>query len=53
MRDCDFFTFIPSWRRLIAPEVLFVDMEQTKEVRYAETGHVLFKVTRNVLPRHF
>lgn len=32
MRDCDFFTFIPSWRRLIAPEVLFVDMEQTKEV---------------------
>lgn len=30
--DCDFFTFIPSWRQFIAPEVLFLDLERTKEV---------------------
>ena len=30
MRDCDFYTFIPSWRPLLA--VLFQDLEATKEL---------------------
>lgn len=30
MRDCDFYTFIPSWRPLI--DVLFEDLEATKEL---------------------
>ena len=30
--DCDFFTFIPSWRRLISPDLLFIDLDVTKDV---------------------
>ena len=30
--DCDFFTFVPSWRRLILPDLLFIDLDVTKEV---------------------